>query len=95
MVLAEMNLEGTQAHAGGRHRPGGRPAVRYKARQNLQDAEASTIPDGPAARAAKDELEAPHPVWATWAPSSCAYAFLSQIRLRHTDIEKRFLLQAG
>ena len=92
VVLAEMNPKATQAMLVAAIEPvADRLLKRYKAaRQNLQDAEASTIPDGPAAQAAKDELAALTLFKRDLGTFVRVYAFLGQVfDYGNTAIEKR------
>ena len=94
VVLAEMNPKATQAMLVAAIEPvADRLLKRYKAaRQNLQDAEASTIPDGPAAQAAKDELAALTLFKRDLGTFVRVYAFLGQVfDYGNTAIEKRAL----
>jgi type I restriction enzyme R subunit len=92
VVLAEMNPKATQAMLVAAIEPvADRLLKRYKAaRQNLQDAEASAVADGPAAQAAKDELAALTLFKRDLGTFVRVYAFLGQVfDYGNTAIEKR------
>ena len=94
VVLAELNPKATQAQLVAAIEPvADRLLKRYKAaRQSLQDAEGSAIPDGPAAQAAKDELAALTLFKRDLGTFVRVYAFLGQVfDYGNTAIEKRAL----
>ena len=94
VVLAEMNPKATQAMLVAAIEPvADRLLKRFKAaRQNLQEAEGSTIKDGPAAQAAKDELAALTLFKRDLGTFVRVYAFLGQVfDYGNTAIEKRAL----
>jgi type I restriction enzyme R subunit len=94
VVLAELNPKATQALLVAAIEPvADRLLKRYMAAlQNLQDAEASAIQDGPAAQAAKDELAALTLFKRDLGTFVRVYAFLGQVfDYGNTAIEKRAL----